>query len=116
MISYYQRKHGGVGSTGSNVVTAVGGTIMSAAILAGPAAPLVAAVGALVALGGVMAGALHIGEGCGPTCIQATQVVNGAEPSFKMNLDAYEAGTIDQATALDRKSTRLNSSHANISY
>lgn len=100
MISYYQRKHGGMGSTGSNVVTAVGGTIMSAAVLAGPAAPLVAAVGALVALGGVMAGALHIGEGCGPTCIQATQIVNQAEPTFKMNLDAYEAGTIDQSTAV----------------
>src|ERR1035437_8282134 len=99
MISYYQRKHGGMGSTGSSIVTATGGTIMAASPLAGPATPLVAAVGALVALGGVIAGALHIGEGCGPTCIQATNVVNSAEPTFKMNLDAYESGVIDQPTA-----------------
>jgi hypothetical protein len=99
MISYYQHKHGGMGSTGSNVGTAVGGTIMAASPLAGPAAPVVAAVGALVALGSQIAGALHIGEGCGTTCIQATNVVNSAEPTFKMNLDAYEAGTIDQPTA-----------------
>ena len=96
----------GLGSAGSNIGTSVGGTIMSTAPLiaaipiAGlPAAAVVAAVGALVALGSVIAGALHIGEGCGATCVQATNVVNSAEPTFRMNLEAYETGVIDQPTA-----------------
>ena len=89
-----------LGSAGSNVGVATGGAIMSAAPLAGPSAPLVAAAGALVALASTIAGALHIGEGCGPTCIQATSVVNQAEPILKQNVAMFEAGQVDKATAL----------------
>ena len=91
----------GMGSTGSSIVTAAGGAIASASPLAGPAAPIVAAVGGLVAAAGAIAGALHIGQGCGATCIQATSIVNSAEPAFRLNLEGYENGTIDQTTALN---------------
>lgn len=99
MSSTYCSK--GMGSGGSNIAAATGGAIMAASPLAGPSAPLVAAVGGLVMVGAAIAGALHIGEGCGATCIQATNVVNSAEPTFKMNVDYYEQGKIDQTTALD---------------
>jgi hypothetical protein len=106
MISYYQLRRRGFGSQGSNAGVAAGGAIaaagglVSGTVIGLPVGVVMAAVGALVALGSTIAGALHIGEGCGPTCIQATNVVNGAEPTFKMNVDAYEAGTIDQSTAV----------------
>lgn len=90
----------GLGSAGSSIIQATGGAVASAAPLAGPAAPIVAAVGGLIALAGTIVGAIHLGEGCGPTCIQATQIVNQAEPVFKQNLDGYENGILDQQTAL----------------
>ena len=96
----------GLGSAGSNAGTAVGGAVaaagglVSGTIIGLPAGAVMAAVGGLIALGSTIAGALHIGEGCGPTCIQATQIVNQAEPTFKVNLDAYENGVIDRATAV----------------
>ncbi len=91
----------GMGSAGSSITQAVGGSVAAASPLAGPAAPIVAAVGGLIALAGTIAGAIHLGEGCGPTCVQATQIVNQAEPIFKQNLDGYESGILDQSTALD---------------
>lgn len=90
----------GMGSTGSSVVVGVGGAIASASALAGPAAPLVAAIGGVVALAGIVAGALHVGEGCGPTCIQATSIVNQAEPLFRQNVELYQSGQEDQGLAL----------------
>lgn len=92
--------HMGIGSVGSAVTQSVGGAVASASLLAGPAAPIVAAVGGLIALAGTVVGAIHLGEGCGPTCVQATQIVNQAEPVFKQNLDAYENGILDQQSAL----------------
>lgn len=92
--------YSGMGSGGSQIGISVGTGVITAAPLAGPAAPLVAAVGALIDLGATIAGALHIGEGCGQTCVQATSIVNSAEPTFKANVTAYEQGIIDQTTAL----------------
>ena len=77
-----------------NTVTAVGGTIASVG------GPIGGAVGALIAAGAQIAKALKIGYGCGPTCQQATQIVNSAESTFNMNVDGYESGQIDQATAI----------------
>lgn len=98
----------GFGNTGSTIVSSVGGvtqtvglSLAKAGLIAGPAGAIVSAVGALVALAGTIAGALHIGEGCGQTCIQATQIVNQAEPLLQQNLAAYENGQLDQATALN---------------
>lgn len=89
----------GLGSAGSSAVAGAGGTISSIGLVT--ANPVMIAVGGLVALGASIAGALHVGEGCGPTCIQATNIVNSAEPTFKMNVTAYQQGQIDQATALN---------------
>ena len=90
---------GGLGSaqtmdTTYNTVTAVGGTIASVG------GPIGGAVGALIAAGAQIAKALKIGYGCGPTCQQATQIVNSAESVFNQNVDEYESGGIDQATEL----------------
>ncbi len=96
----------GMGSAGSNTGVAVGGAIaaaggvVSGTIIGLPAGAVMAAVGGLVALGSTIAGALHIGEGCGPTCIQATQLVNDAEPILRNNVTEYTAGHLDQGTAL----------------
>jgi len=92
----------GLGSAGSTAVAAGGQLAYPTAILIGGAAagPVGLAVGALVALGASIAGALHIGEGCGPTCVQATNIVNQAEPTFKMNVTAYQNGQISQSQAL----------------
>lgn len=96
----------GLGSAGSSVGVATGGAIASAgALVSGtviglPAGAVLAAVGGLVALGSVIAGALHIGEGCGPTCVQATQIVNQVEPVMLDNLHSYQSGQMDQGTAL----------------
>jgi hypothetical protein len=90
--------YGGMGSAGTQAVSSAGGTIASIGVAT--VNPLMIAVGGLITLGAQIAGALHIGEGCGPTCVQATSIVNQAEPTFKMNVDYYNAGKIDQATAL----------------
>lgn len=102
----------GLGTGGSTVVGAVGGTVgatvatlsSSSAILTAlgigaAAGPIGIAVGALIAAGAAIASALKVGQGCGETCIAATQIVNEAEPILKANLDAYEHGQIDSATA-----------------
>lgn len=90
-----------LGSAGSSVGVAVGASVAGYAPFAGPAAPLVAAVGGIIAAASAIAGALHIGEGCGPTCVQATQIVNQAEPVLKQNVAMFQAGTIDKQTALN---------------
>ena len=93
----------GLGVTGSQIVGAAGSAVMSAgaavAMLApasGPLAPIIAAVGGLIALAGV----LGVGNGCGPTCVQATSIVNQAEPAFEENLSEYESGQISQSQAI----------------
>lgn len=95
MIAYL-----GMGA-GSQAIQSTGGTIMSAGapLLSNPATALpgviVEAVGALTALVGTF-----VGGGCGPTCPEATNVVNQAEPVLKQNLQAFLAGQIDKTTAL----------------
>lgn len=90
-----------LGSAGSSAGIVVGGSVASAAPLAGPAAPIVAAVGGLIAAASAVAGALHIGEGCGQTCIDATRIVNQAEPVLEQNVAEFQSGTIDKQTALN---------------
>jgi hypothetical protein len=97
-----------LGSAGSNVGASVGVSIMASAPFAGPGAPVVAAVGALVELGSAIAGALHIGEGCGPTCVQATSIVNQVEVVMKQNLVAFQGGQLDRQTAIDNFSRLWN--------
>ena len=104
----------GLGNTTGTVVTSTGGAIASAGglvsgtIVGLPAGVVIAAVGAFVALAGQVISALGIGSGCGPTCVQATSVVNQAEPLLNENLLSYEAGNIDQATAQSNFNQILN--------
>jgi hypothetical protein len=69
----------------------------SAAAFTGPAAPFVAGAAAIAEL----LAAFGVGAGCGQACIQATNLVNQAEPVLQQNLQAYENGQIDQPTAED---------------
>lgn len=105
----------GLGVTGPNIVgtvgTAVGGTISAAAVggtsslftllgVSALAGPVGIAVGGIVAAAAAIAGVLGVGSGCGQTCVQATSIVNQAEPILRQNLAAYQSGQIDQATAI----------------
>src|SRR5690606_40480860 len=45
-----------------------------------------------------------------------SQTVVGAEARFRIGQLHYEARKLDEAMEIDRKSTRLNSSHVKISY
>ena len=103
----------GMGTPGNVIVGAVGGTaaatagtifsstaLMSMLGISAAAGPVGLAVAGLVAAGAAIASALGVGSGCGQACINASNIVNQAEPTFKANLDAYENGTIDQATAI----------------
>lgn len=74
----------GLISTG---VTTTGG-ILAAAI---PAVAAVPFIGPIIAGVAVLIGVLGIGNGCGGTCTEATQVVNQAEPALKANLEAAQA-------------------------
>lgn len=69
--------------TGSVLAGALAGGIAAAAPFTGPAAPFVAAAAALVAP------LTRIINGCGKSCIQATQIVNEAEPKLKALRDEY---------------------------
>jgi hypothetical protein len=55
---------------------AIAGGLFAAAPFTGPAAPFVAAAGALVNLGDSI---MHMVSGCGPTCDHDTQIVEGFE-------------------------------------
>jgi hypothetical protein len=89
-----------ISMSGSLVGSVFGSTAALWAPLIGTTGPIGAAIAGLVAAGAAIAGALGVGEGCGPTCVQATQIVNNAEPTFRANLAAYEAGQISQADAI----------------
>lgn len=72
--------------------------LAGAAALTPPPANLILAAAAGVAK---ILAALGVGEGCGSTCIQATSIVNNAEPAFLANVQQYEAGQITQSQAID---------------
>lgn len=73
----------GLISTG---ITTTGG-ILAAAI---PAIAAVPFIGPIIAGVAVLVNVLGIGNGCGGTCTEATQVVNQAEPLLQQNLEAAE--------------------------
>lgn len=87
------------GSPLRGAVAAAGATIATLAPLAGPFAPLVAGFGAAVTL---FANMFH---GCGPTCVQATQLANQAQQIWQQIKDQYFAMPVrhvsDQQAALN---------------
>jgi len=74
--------------TGSMVsgASSVGASLLALSPVTGPAAPFVAIAGALAAFA---TGVLHIGQGCGATCINATEVANYTECIMAANLNTY---------------------------
>jgi hypothetical protein len=69
----------GMGSA-QNLDSAYNSAAATAMAVGAATGPVGMAIGAAVAASIKIAQALHIGYGCGPTCVQATQLVNEAEP------------------------------------
>jgi len=70
--------------------------LTAAAAIPSPATPFLLAAAGIAKL----LATLGVGAGCGNTCIQATAVVNQAEPALLANLQGYENGTISQEQAI----------------
>ena len=87
----------GLSGTAANATYAA---ITTSGMVVAAACAVCAPVVGLVIAAAAIAKALNVGEGCGPTCIQATNIVNQAEPIFRQNVAEYESGGIDQATAV----------------
>lgn len=75
----------GLGATPAQITSVVGGGLLTAAPFTGPAAPFVAIAGAVAEL----LGAIGIGNGCGQTCIAATEYANQFATLIQQNKDAY---------------------------
>ncbi len=64
------------------VTGSVGASMLAAAPFSGPAAPFVAAGGALLEL---ISACSSLYSGCGVTCVEATNIVNQVEPYLIQN-------------------------------
>jgi hypothetical protein len=91
----------GAATVAGGVVSSIGAATAGLAPIGGPVAPLVFAIAGLEVLAGQLLNAFGVGEGCGPTCVQATQIVNQVEPLLKQNVTLYQSGQEDQPTALN---------------
>jgi hypothetical protein len=69
--------------------------LTAAAAIPSPATPFLLAAAGIAKL----LATLGVGSGCGQTCIQATNVVNQAEPALLANIQQYENGEITQEQA-----------------
>lgn len=87
------------GSTKANIVGGIQAGILTAAPFTGPAAPIVAAIGALI---GPIA---SLFKGCGQSCTQATQYADAAAEAFEQVSQLYWAQPVRtramQQAALD---------------
>jgi hypothetical protein len=68
------------------VTGSVGASMLAAAPFSGPAAPFVAAGGALLEL---ISACSSLYSGCGATCVEATNIVNQVEPYLIQNMQLY---------------------------
>jgi hypothetical protein len=91
---------GGAIAAAGTALSASGGALATELGISAAFGPIGLAVGGIVAAAAAIAGIIGVGSGCGPTCVQATNIVNQAEPVLLANLQAYQAGTISQATAI----------------
>jgi hypothetical protein len=86
---------------GDQYIAATGSALLTAAPFTGPAAPFVAAAGAIA----LLLGHFGVGRGCGQTCVLTAGWANEAEAILRGNILAYFAlpaprRAIDQAAAL----------------
>lgn len=75
-------------STLSTTSSQIGSGLIAVSGATGPAAPFVAAAGGVAELVGAVA---NLFSGCGQTCVQATSIVNQAEPYFRQLTQTYLA-------------------------
>jgi hypothetical protein len=89
-------------STGVEEGTAAALTAVASTLAIASASPPSPATPFLLAAAGIatLLAKLGVGSGCGQTCIQATAVVNQAEPALLANIQQYEAGQISQEQAI----------------
>lgn len=96
----------GLGVTGSQIVGSVGGTTgglvgaLTPLIFGAAAGPLGIAVGGMIAAGAALASVLGVGNGCGQSCIEASNYANQAEEVLRQNLASYQSGKISQSEAI----------------
>jgi len=62
--------------------------------------PVGAIIGAGVVAVSTLLGTFGVGNGCGQSCVVASQNANQIEDQMKQNLAAFQSGQIDRATAL----------------
>jgi hypothetical protein len=96
----------GLGSTNSTLVSASGAAagstvsliaqLLPASAIGGPIG--IAIGGAIAAISGLL-GVLGVGNGCGQSCVVASNNANSIESQMQANLAAFQAGSISQATA-----------------
>lgn len=86
----------GMGATTTVPASKIAFSAAASALLTAAAVTPPPANAILAAAAGIAAtlGALGVGEGCGSTCVQATSIVNQAEPAFLANVQQYERGEI----------------------
>jgi len=97
-----------IGTTGQVAGATVGTlatTILSTSAIGGPVG---IAIGAGIAAISTLLAVAGVGEGCGQSCITASNNANQIEQQMKDNLAAFQAGAIDQATALANYSILWN--------
>lgn len=99
----------GVATAG--VVSAATGATAGLLAAVGIGAQAVPIVGTIIGAVALAIGALGIGNGCGGTCTEATQVVNQAEPLLKQNLAAAQAQAVANGGCLT--SAELSTAIAN---
>lgn len=91
------------------VTGSVGASMLAAAPFSGPAAPFVAAAGALLEL---ISACSSLYSGCGVTCVEATNIVNQVEPYLIQNNQLYFTNpnrtACDQQAALNTFDTIWN--------
>lgn len=87
-------------------IASAGGMIISSAPLAGPYAPAVAIAGAVVALSGQIMTFLHIGDGCGESCVLTSDWANQAETLLRQNISAYFAAPAPRLTTSKEEALR----------
>lgn len=110
MMSYIRR---GLGASSAPLSTQIessaASSLLSVAPYTGPAAPFVAAAGAIASF----LAAFGVGSGCGQSCVLSTQFANAAAQALQTNLDDYFAipaprTQSEQATALQNYQTVWN--------
>lgn len=95
-MPYWKGLAGSTAPVSTQIETGLASSLATAAAITPP--PANAILGVAAGIAAILAAA-GVGSGCGQTCIQATNLVNQAEPAFLANLQQYENGQITQAQA-----------------